>query len=109
MFINQHGAPTKDPAVRRAINIHLSNIARQKRPKKYDVEKLDRRRAQQQRRAREAANARGFQNLEDQALIYFKMKTTSLYLSLHGDFLQPEVAFPEDKIALKACQDCESY
>lgn len=108
MFINQHGPPSQNPAIRRAINIHLSNVARQKRPRKYDVEKLDRRQAQQQRRAREAAQYRNLRALEDEALILMHIGTP-INQTVPGQFLQPNLHVTEDKIAMRACRDCTSH
>ena len=106
MFINLTGPPTKNPELRRAVNLHLSNVAKAKRPPKFDIQRLDRKEAQQKRRRREADEKR----VKDEQ--YFQSYIRALYdRDIRNSFLVPnDLVLPagdaDDVDGIVACRDC---
>ena len=108
MFINYQGPPSRDPVIRAAINLHLSRVAKAKRPSKYDVERLDRRQAQQRRRRREAEERYLRDEAEQQALMLGShQQGIRNALSISGDLLTSVQHRNENLCAWKAARDCE--
>lgn len=105
MFINLHGPPTRDPAIRAAVNLHLSKVSKNKRTR-YNVEKLDRRQAQQRRRRREIEEQRVRDETEQRALVSWTVNQ-SIRNSMSGDLLTPEQHLNENTTGWKAARDCE--
>lgn len=108
MFLNYSGPPTQRPDLRRQINLHLSRIAKAKRPSKYDTEKLDRRKAQQRRRRREA-EAKALQEQDAACLalnIALRRQTLGDAHVLWFDLLMPIPASAGEARRIHAWRDC---
>lgn len=106
MFINHQGPPKRDPDIRRLINTHLSKVANERRRPKI-VTRLDRRAAQQKRRAREAAEAEEME-FQHEALTRTAIQHAFYSgLNLRTDLMTPLCFKQEEHVEVKASYECK--